>query len=313
MEPIIEWDVVVVGGSNTDFVVRGRALPTPGTSLDGDLFLQSPGGKGANQAVAAARLGARTALVSRVGDDDRGQVLVAAVAGEGVHVVNVSVDSDAPTGAAVIHVDEHGRNQRLAALGANRRLTLNDIQSATEAIWASRVVLMQLEVPMECVKAAASIARDAGAQIVLDPGPPQRLPDDFLAVVSVIRGNAIEIGTLTGIHVHDRTSARDAAEFLIARGVEAVIVEAGESGNLLVSKSGEEWLPRLPVKTVDRTGAGDAFSAAVAVALAERRSLSEAGRLGAAAAALATTKVGAQAGLPRRYELQSFAQDVGRE
>ena len=306
MEPVTEWDIVVVGGANTDYLVRGKALPAPGTTLNGREFLEGAGGKGANQAVAAARLGARTALVASVGRDRRGTSLLQGMADEGVHVAQISVDRGAPTGAAVIHVDEHGQKQILVAPGANCRLTVEHVQAAADTIKSSRVLLMQLEVPLDCVVAAARIAHESRTRIMLDPAPPAALQDELLASVSMVRGNAAEIGMLTGMRIQDQESARRAAGVLISRGVEAVSVEADDRGNLLVWRSGEAWLPRLPVNAVDATGAGDAFSAAVAVALAEERSFVAAGRFGCAAAALATTKLGAQAALPRRQELESY-------
>lgn len=310
MEPVTEWDVVVLGGANTDYSVRGSILPTPGATLTGSEFLEAPGGRGANQAVAAARLGARTALLASVGRDHRGTSLIAAVADEGVHVSSVILHTDAQTGVAVIQVDERGQQQSLVVPGANRLMRVQDVHAARETITCSRVLLMQLEVPIECVMAAARIARDARTRIVLDPTPAVPLPEELVASLACVRGNKAEIEMLTDIRIRDRQSARHAAAVLLSRGVEAVIVEADEQGGLLVWPSGEESLPRLQVEVVDATGAGDAFSAAVAVALAEGRSFTAAGRLGCAAAALASTKLGAQAGLPRRFELQSYLDEL---
>jgi ribokinase len=311
VEPIIEWDVVVIGGINNDYVIRGRDLPRPGMSLDGDVFLASPGGKGANAAVAAARLGARTALIGCVGGDNRGRAHIATLASEGVHVVHIGVDARSPTGAAVIHVDSRGQKQILAALGANLRMSVEAVEAARDMIQSSRILLMQLEVPVECVTAAVRLGHDAGVRIVLDPAPPRVLPDDLLALVDVVRANGAEVAALTGVYVHDTASARDGARALLARGAQAVIVEA-EKGNLLVSRAEEEWFPELPVERVDATGAGDAFSAALAVALAEGQPLAAAGRFASGAAALATTALGAQAGLPRRRELDAYLAQISR-
>jgi hypothetical protein len=202
VESIVEWDVVVVGGINSDYLVRGRELPAPGSSLDGDVFLAAPGGKGANAAVAASRLGARTAIIGRVGHDERGRALLDSLVEEGVHATRVDIDDEAVTGAAVIQVDESGQKQILAALGANLRLGVEHIEAAAGLIRASRVLLMQLEVPTECVAAAARIARDARVRIVLDvPGmrsprcsrlllpkvSPWRMPDDSPVVQRLLR------------------------------------------------------------------------------------------------------------------------------
>jgi ribokinase len=306
-----EFDVVVLGGINTDFVVRGRELPGPGDSRDGLAFLQGPGGKGANAAVAATRLGARAAIIGRVGDDGRGRMLLAGLADQGVNVACVTVDKESPTGAAVIQVDASGQKQILAALGANLTLTVENIDAAAKIIRSSRVLLMQLEVPVQCVAAAARIAKSAAVRIMLDPAPPRALPDDLVTMTHVIRANAGEIEQLTGVHVRDRTSGRQAARVLLGRGVDVVIV-ATEGGNLLVSDAGETWLPQLPVDRVDETGAGDAFAAAFAVALAEGQSLRDGGRFASAAAALATATLGAQTGLPRRQELQAYLDRLAR-
>jgi sugar/nucleoside kinase (ribokinase family) len=177
--------------------------------LNGGIFLYGPGGKGANAAVTAARLGARTALIGCVGDDERGHAHIATLAGEGVHVVHVTLDKQSPTGAAVIQVDERGQKQILAALGANLRLSVQNVQAATDTIRSSRTLLMQLEVPIECVAEAARVAKDAGVRIVLDPAPPRLLPDELLARVGVIRANAVEIEALAGIPVRDNASARE--------------------------------------------------------------------------------------------------------
>jgi ribokinase len=305
VEPILEWDVVVLGGINTDYLIRGPQLPRPGISLNGEMFLESPGGKGANAAVAAARLGARTAIIGRVGDDERGRALIVGLTREGVHAVHVGVDDSAPTGAAVIQVDRHGQKQILAALGANLRLTPAHIEAAAATIRSSRVVVMQLEVPLECVETAARIASDARARIVLDPAPPRPLADDLLTRVEVLRANAAEIEALTGMRVDDRQSAGAGARALLARGVGAAIVAAGE-GNLLVWKSGEEWIPEMPASRVDSTGAGDAFAAGLAVGLVERLPLPNAARFASGVAALKTTALGAQTALPHRRELQTY-------
>jgi ribokinase len=297
------WDVAVVGSANTDFLIRGPKLPAAGETVGGEEFHEGAGGKGANQAVAAARLGARTAFVARLGRDRRGDELAAALTAEGVDLRGVARDAAAPTGAAVIMVDRKGEKSILIAPGANGRLGAADVDAAADVIRAARVVLCQLEVPLEAVLAAARLGRAAGAKVVLDPAPARPLPDELLSLLDVIRPNATEAETLTGVKVSDRGSARRAAEQLLGRGVRAVAVQAGGDGNLLVWPGGECWMPKLPVKSIDATGAGDAFAAGLAVMLAEDRPPDEAGPFANAAAALATTAVGAQAGLPRRQDV----------
>jgi ribokinase len=294
------FDVVVVGKANLDYLVRGPRLPRPGQSVSGDLFHEAPGGKGANQAVGAARLGARAALVARIGNDQRGDAVVEALITEGVAVDFVVRDPSAVTGVALCQVGGDGEKQILSAAGANACLSADDVRGAADALRATRVVLLQLGVPLAAVAEAIRIGRSGGARIVLDPGPPVPLSDELLAQVDVIRPNCSEARVLTGVEVVDRDSARAAAGALLRRGVGAVAVQAGELGDLLAWREGESWLPRFDVPRLDATGAGDAFASALAVAFTEGRSLVEAGPFASAAAALATTVLGAQASLPRR-------------
>jgi ribokinase len=299
-------DIVVIGGVNTDYLVRGERLPRRGETLEGEVFQEGPGGKGANQAVAIARLGCPVGMIARLGEDDRGKVILDQLAAEGVNVARVRQDHDAPTGVALIMVDRSGEKQILTALGANRRLTEADVRSAKDLIDSAKVLLAQLEVPIPAVTLALRLARAAGVRTVLDPAPAVPLSQDILQLVDVIRPNASEAETLTDVPVRDRSSAAAAARILLSRGVGGVVVQAGDAGNLLLTADEERFLPQFSVESVDATGAGDAFAAALATGLAEGRSLSEAARLGSAAAALATTKLGAQAGLPRRAELLRF-------
>jgi ribokinase len=301
-------DVMVVGGINTDYLVKGERLPARGETLQGEVFQEALGGKGANQAVAAARLGCRAGLIARVGSDERGDRMLDRLAAEAVDLSYVRRDPDALTGVALIFVDSSGEKQILTALGANRRLGEEDVGPAREVIASTKVLLAQLEVPVPAVGLALRLARTAGVRTVLDPAPAVALSDDILRLVDVIRPNASEAETLTGVPVPDVASARRAAGVLLDRGVGAVVVQAGEAGDLLVTATEERLLPRLPVERVDATGAGDAFAAALAVGLAEERPLIEAAALGNAAAALATTRLGAQAGLPRRKEVLELLQ-----
>jgi ribokinase len=297
------YDVVVVGGVNADYLVKGEGLPRPGETLEGETFQEAPGGKGANQAVAVARLGCRVALIARIGQDDRGTRMLEQLATEGVDGRHVRRDDEAASGVALIMVDHSGEKQILTAPGANRRLTEADVAAAKRTIASSRVLLAQLEVPLPAVTEALRQARAAGGRTVVDPAPAVPLPEDIFRSVDVIRPNASEAETLTGVPVRDRTSAAQAARVLLGRGVGAVVVQAGAAGNLLVTSDEERFFPKIPVESVDATGAGDAFAAALAVGLAEGRSLTQAVAMGSCAAALATTKLGAQAGLPHRTEL----------
>lgn len=300
MYPSRAWDVVVVGGAITDFYGAVQRLPEAGETLHSDRFLESPGGMGANQAVASARLGARVAFVGRVGRDARGGALIDQLQAEGVDTSCVRRDPEVATGVATILMDPDGRHQIWVAPGANRRLSPVDVQAAAPAITRTRVLLIQLEIPVPAAGAALQLGRQAGARTLLDPGPRVTPPDDLLRLVDVIRANAREAEALTGVPIRDRATARQAADLLLDRGVGAAAVQVGDEGDLLAWPGGERFLPRIPVHCVDDTGAGDAFSAALAVMLAEGRSLDEAGPFASAAAALASTTLGAMPALPRR-------------
>jgi ribokinase len=298
--------IVVVGGINTDYVVAGgERAPIPET-LTGRCFLEAVGGKGANQAVAAARLGAEAVLVGRVGPDARSSRLLELLASEHIPTACIARDARAESGVALIHVDNYGRKLSFAFPGANRRLEPSAIRAAASDVADVAFVISQLEIPLECVFEAAELARSKGAMFILDPAPPFELPNTLLRQVDIVRANSHEAFVLTGIEAQNRVGARRAAEELRQRGVRNVSIQAGDEGNLLVWKDDEHWFPHLSVRTVDRSGAGDAFTAALAVALAEGRSPPEAGRWANAAAALTTTRFGAQPALPTREELEAF-------
>jgi ribokinase len=302
-----EWDIVVVGGAYTDYVVRGPALPAPGETVRGKDFLILPGGKGANQAVAAARLGPhRIAFLGRVGNDDRGNEIIQQFQVEHVDTRYMVRDSSLPTGISLIQANEQGRKQMMVALSASQALTVDDVKRASAAITSTRILLTQLEVPPETALAAIRLARESGAKVIFDPAPAASVPGEFFPLIDVIKPDAKEAATLTGIHVTDRDTARAAAHTLMQRGALAVVVQAGSQGDLAVWNGSERWLPRIPVKAVDATGAGDTLAGALAVALVEGRSLDEAGPFASAAAALATTKLGARPALPYRQQVEEL-------
>lgn len=306
----MSFDVVVVGSVNRDSVARAERLPRPGESVEGDRFLEGPGGKGGNQAVAAARLGARTALIARLGRDERGDTLLERLRAEGLGLDHVTRDETEPTGAALVIVGPDGEKQLVAALGANRRLSADDVRAAGDVIRQAGVLLVQLEVPPDTVLEASRLAADAGVPVILDPAPPRTVPDELLARLAVIRPNAHEAEALTGVEVRTRESAGIAAERLLERGARAAVVQAGDAGNLLRHAGGELFLPRVPVRGVDATGAGDALAGALAARLAAGDSLERATRFAHAAAALATTGFGAQDPLPRRGAVQALLEEM---
>jgi ribokinase len=313
----VRVDVAVVGKANVDFLVRGPRLPGPGQSVNGEEFQVAPGGKGANQAIAARRLGARVGLVARVGTDGRAEAVLSALREEGVDLEFVRRDPDATTGVAVVQVARSGEKQILSYPGANARLTAADVRAAAPLIEGARVLLVQLGVPLPAVEEAVRLGRAAGVRVVLDPGPPTPISDALIAQLDLIRPNRSEAEALTGVTVRDRDTALQAARLLLQRGAKAAAVQAGEHGDLLLWRDDgghrEHWLPRFEVPRVDATGAGDAFAAGLAVGLAEGLPLPEAGRIASAAAALATTKLGAQAGLPRRAAVEALLHGVHSE
>jgi len=308
---ILRPDVVVVGGANIDYLVRGQHLPKGGETLDGTDFLKAGGGKGANQAVAAARLGARVAFVGCVGRDEAGDELLDLLRAEDIDTQFVARERKALTGVALVMIDNSGEKQIMVAPGANHCVSPKHIQRARTVISRAQVLLTQFEIPIESVLAAARLAGDAGVSIVLDPAPPRTVPRELINRVAIIRPNSSEAHAITGIEITDLASARKAARALLDLGAGAVATQAGDAGDLLVWNSGEECFPRLPVKTVDATGAGDAFAAGLAVALSEKRSLREAGAFANAAAALATTKFGAQPAMPHRAEVLRLMRRAG--
>ncbi|HEX4386307.1 MAG TPA: ribokinase [Myxococcales bacterium] len=300
------FDVVVVGKANIDYLARGPQLPGPGEGVNGDAFQEACGGKGANQAVGAARLGAKVALIARVGNDARGETVLAALREAQVDASHITRDALVHTGVALCQVDAAGNKQILSATGANARLTAALVRDAAEVLRSCKILLCQLGVPFEAFAEAVRIAREGGARVVLDPAPGFPLPDEVLAQLDVVRPNAIEAESLTGLRVTDRDSARAAAQHLVRRGAKAAAVQAGRDGDILIWAGGEAWLPRFEVKRVDVTGAGDAFASALAFSLSQGVALPEAGRFASAAAALATTRLGAQASLPTRQQVQEL-------
>lgn len=298
--------VVVVGSSNTDMVVRLPVLPAPGETVLGGDFYQAAGGKGANQAVAAARLGAEVRLVARVGDDSLGREAVRRFQAEGILTDAVVVDREAASGVALIMVDSRGENMIAVASGANSRLTPADVEAVAEHLPGS-VVLVQLEIPMEAVEHAVSMASRAGARVILNPAPARPLPDPLLQRVSILTPNEGELAVLAGRPVHDPETARLAAASLLERGVKTVIVTLGAQGALLVDSGGSRLEPARRVEAVDTTAAGDAFNGALAWALAGGATLAEAVRLANRAASISVTRPGAQPSLATRRELEELS------
>lgn len=298
-------DIVSVGGIATDIILRTSALPSAGRCVIARELHQALGGKGANQAVAAARLGGRVALVGAVGSDPAGDVALARLAAERVDTDSV-MRASAATGTVIIHRNDDGEKQTVVHPGANACVTRDTVSAAAPLLAAARVVLVQFEIAVETVLCVVEVIRNRDVLLILDPSPVRALPREILAAAAVVKPNASEATALTGIDVHDLPSARAAAARLLEMGSKMVAIEAGADGNLFTSRTEEVFLPLHDVRAVDTTGAGDAMAGALAVALVEGRGLREAAVFASAAAALATRGAGAQTAMPARAELDAW-------
>jgi ribokinase len=304
--------IVVVGSVNTDMVVKSERIPAPGETVTGGRFVMAAGGKGANQAVAAARLGAQVTLVAKVGSDVFGDQAVENYRREGIATDLVFRDPSQATGVALILVDEKGENSIAVAPGANFSITPDEVAQAGDRIRQADVLLLQLEIPMPAVEAAARIAAAAGVCVVLDPAPVAPVSDALLACVRVIKPNEHEAERLTGVRVTDEASARAAAERLLQRGVKHAVITLGPRGAVWVSAERSAFVSGTPVEAVDSTAAGDAFSGGLACAMARGLSMEEAVREASLVGALATTRLGAQPSMPTADALASFHASIAQ-
>ena len=297
--------IIVVGSSNTDMVIRTERLPGPGETILGGDFIMNPGGKGANQAVAARRLGAKVAFVCRLGTDMFGDKAVNAYSEEGIDVSYISRDVNKSSGIALITVDSHAENCIVVASGANASLSAADIDNAVKAVADSDIMLLQLESPMETVEYAAKVAKGLGVKVILNPAPAPKegIPDAVLENVDLIIPNSTEAEMLSGIHITDYESASEAAKEISSKGISQVIITLGAKGSLVFDNGEEAVVPSVKVKAVDTTAAGDTFCGAVAVALSEGKALAEAAGFAAKASALTVTRMGAQPSIPYRDEI----------
>ena len=295
--------IVVVGSSNTDIVVRTPKIPAPGETVLGSDFLMVGGGKGANQAVAAARLGGTVVLVAKVGNDMFGNQAVTALAAERIDTRFVTRESQRPSGIALITVDPKGENSIVVAPGANATMTRKEIDAALQEIRAADAVLFQLETPLETVRYGIEQSAAAGRLVILNPAPAQKLDASLLSHISILTPNETEAEIITGIRVVGESSAAQAAAQLHQQGVRTVIITMGSLGAYVSSGGQAQLVPTRTVNVVDTTAAGDVFSGALAVAIAEGKKLLDAVRFANAAATLSVTRMGAQSSIPQRAEV----------
>ncbi|WP_040679471.1 ribokinase [Niabella aurantiaca] len=299
--------VVIIGSSNTDMVVRTPHFPAGGETLMGTDFLMNAGGKGANQAVAVARLGGEATFICRTGDDLFGKNAVELFATEGINTAYITEDAGTPSGIAIITVNNAGENTIVVAPGANAQLSVPQVEAAHEAIASAGFVLMQLEIPMHTVLYAARMAFGNRVPIVLNPAPAVSLPDELYQMISIITPNEKEASLLSGITIVDQASARKAAAVLAGKGVGTVVITMGSEGALLYDGGAFTHIGAPAVVAVDTTAAGDVFNGALVVALSERKELAEAVLFACQAAALSVTRYGAQSSVPYRSELSPVA------
>jgi len=295
--------ILIVGSSNTDMVIKTQNFPVPGETILGGRFLMNAGGKGANQAVAAARLGGIVTFVGKIGDDIFGKQAVQQLEDEGINVDFVAVDPDNPSGVALITVDRKGENSIVVAPGSNGTLSAADFDKAMAMLNESEFILMQLEIPIPTVEHIASIASTKQKKVVLNPAPAAKLSDALLKNVYMITPNETEAELLTGIKVTDEQSALKAATFLHEKGIEIVIITMGSAGAFVLANGKSEIISAPKVEAVDTTAAGDTFNGALVVALSEGQTIQESITFANKAAAISVTRIGAQSSVPFRKEI----------
>jgi ribokinase len=291
-------------------VIKADHLPSPGETILGGVFFMNAGGKGANQAVAAARLGGNVTFICKTGDDIFGRQAIQAFKHEGIDVSHSLTDPAGPSGVALITVDKNGENCIVVASGANAKLCPEDLQNAKDVIDQSAIVLMQLEIPLTTVEYVASAASAKGKMVILNPAPACQLPESLLAHISLITPNQNEAEVLSGIKVADIDSAKSAAAAIRDKGVKNVIITLGDNGALVLSDGTYTHIPSVKVNAIDTTAAGDVFNGALSVALSEHKTIEASTEFACKAAAIAVTRLGAQASAPYRNEISEALVDM---
>ena len=303
--------ILVLGGINIDLIATADRIPLPGETVTGDLFYTTPGGKGANQAVAAARMGARVQMVGRVGKDAFGPGLIEDLRTEGIDVSAVAEHAGAASGVAVILLDAERQNYIVQVRGANLAAGEAEVAAVVEALGAADALMLQLEMPFDVSLRAAEAARRAGVPVIWDPAPPSPDMERAIDLVDVIAPNQSEAQFLTGVEVTGPGTAEAAAQMLLDRGVPTVVIKMAETGAYYATAKESGLVPAFRVEVVDSVAAGDAFGGALAVSIAEGRDLRQAVERGCAAGALAVTRPGAQAAMPSRQEVERLVSTLG--
>jgi ribokinase len=299
-------NIVVVGSTNTDLVAMTPHIPAPGETVLGGSFSIVAGGKGANQAVAAARLGGKVTFIARIGDDDFGRKSLAGFQADGIDTTYVSVTPGVASGVALIAVSETtGENSIVVAPGANALLSPEDITAAESAFDTAQVIVLSLEIPLETIHQAVGMASARQIPVILNPAPARALPPELLAKVSILTPNETEARQIAGV-ANDEDDITATATALLDSGIDVAVITLGSAGSLIVTPDGIEESPAFPVKAIDTVGAGDCFTGALAVELASGKSLRDAVRFASAAAALKVTRIGAQPGIPSRADVEDF-------
>jgi ribokinase len=295
--------IIVIGSCNTDMVIKADRLPIPGETVIGGTFLMNAGGKGANQAVAAARQGGSVVFISKTGNDVFGKQSIELYKSEGINTEYIFSDPKLPSGVALIMVDAHGENCIAVASGANGSLVAVDIEKAKTEIESADYVLMQLEIPIETVEYAAQMAAAKGIPVILNPAPARTLSDQLLKSIYLVTPNETEAEILSGIKVFDWDSARQAADVISAKGVDNVVITMGSMGAFVKEKDEYHVVEATKVVAIDTTAAGDSFSGALCVGLSEGKSILDSVKAAARVAALTVTRMGAQSSIPYRNEI----------
>lgn len=299
--------ILVVGSSNTDMVIKTGHLPRPGETVIGGTFFMNPGGKGANQAVAVARLGGHVSFICKTGSDIFGHQSQQLFQDEGIDTSYIFSDNKNPSGVALITVDDKAENCIVVASGANANLTPADLATAADYMDGFDIVLMQLEIPMDTVEYVAELANRKQKKVILNPAPAQPLSPSLLSHLYMITPNETEAEMISGVKIINQETAEEAARVIAGMGVQHVIITLGAKGALVYEPSGSEIIPAYKVEAVDTTAAGDIFNGALTLALSEGRTIADAVRFACKAAAISVTRAGAQSSAPYRNEVDVFS------